>query len=94
MKRITTIIFLLAASLAMLQAQTKVMSHRGFYAHPGSFENTLTSLKGAQDLAVEAIELDVHLTTRCPETGFQDGPLLHSSQWRQSPDLEGILHPG
>ena len=63
MKRITTIIFLLAASLAMLQAQTKVMSHRGFYAHPGSFENTLTSLKGAQDLAVEAIELDVHLTT-------------------------------
>ena len=47
----------------MLGAQTKIMAHRGYYAHPGSFENTLTSLKGAQDLAVEGIELDVHLTT-------------------------------
>ncbi|MBR4756960.1 MAG: HAD-IIB family hydrolase [Bacteroidales bacterium] len=63
MKRITSIILLFAASVGMLQAQTKVMSHRGYYAHPGSFENTLTSLKGAQDLGVEGIELDVHLTT-------------------------------
>lgn len=47
----------------MLPAQTKIMSHRGFYAHPGSFENTLTSLAGAQKLGVESVELDVHLTT-------------------------------
>ncbi len=47
----------------MLPAQTKIMSHRGFYTHPGSFENTLTSLKDAQTLGVEGVELDVHLTT-------------------------------
>lgn len=59
--------FLTAAVLALLcavalPAQTKIMSHRGFYAHPGSFENTLTSLAGAQRLGVEGVELDVHLT--------------------------------
>lgn len=47
----------------MLPAQPKIMSHRGFYTHPGSFENTLTSLKDAQTLGVEGVELDVHLTT-------------------------------
>lgn len=60
--------FLTSAVLALLcavalPAQTKIMSHRGFYAHPGSFENTLTSLAGAQRLGVEGVELDVHLTS-------------------------------
>ena len=58
---LTAVLSLLCA--AMLPAQTKIMSHRGFYAHPGSFENTLTSLAGAQKLGVESVELDVHLTT-------------------------------
>ncbi|MBQ8060847.1 MAG: HAD-IIB family hydrolase [Bacteroidales bacterium] len=63
MKRLLTTIIAFAAVLTTMSAQTKIMAHRGYYAHPGSFENTLTSLKGAQKLAVEAVELDVHLTT-------------------------------
>ena len=63
MKRIVSLVIAFLAISAMLGAQTKVMSHRGYYAHPGSFENTLTSLKGAQQLGVEGVELDVHLST-------------------------------
>ena len=63
MKRFVSILAALLVAVSLLPAQTKIMSHRGYYAHPGSFENTLTSLKGAQKLAVEAVELDVHLTT-------------------------------
>lgn len=63
MKRLTTIIAAVLLTAALLPAQTKVMAHRGYYAHPGSFENTLTSLKGAQEIGVEGVELDVHLTT-------------------------------
>jgi glycerophosphoryl diester phosphodiesterase len=63
MKRIVSIMMAFLAISVILGAQTKVMSHRGYYAHPGSFENTLTSLKGAQQLGVEGVELDVHLTT-------------------------------
>ena len=63
MKRIVSLVIAFLAISAMLGAQTKVMSHRGYYAHPGSFENTLTSLRGAQELGVEGVELDVHLTT-------------------------------
>ena len=63
MKKILSLAAAILAAMALLPAQTKVMSHRGYYAHPGSFENTLTSLKGAQELGVEGVELDVHLTT-------------------------------
>jgi glycerophosphoryl diester phosphodiesterase/hydroxymethylpyrimidine pyrophosphatase-like HAD family hydrolase len=54
---------LFVTSAMTIAAQPKVMSHRGFYAHQGSYENTITSLKGAQQLGVEAVELDAHLTT-------------------------------
>jgi len=63
MKRAFSILVAFLAIASLLPAQTKVMSHRGYYAHPGSFENTLTSLRGAQELGVEGVELDVHLTT-------------------------------
>ncbi len=62
MKRFVSILAALLVAVSLLPAQTKIMSHRGYYAHPGSFENTLTSLAGAQKLGVEGIELDVHLT--------------------------------
>jgi glycerophosphoryl diester phosphodiesterase len=48
-------------SLAMA-AQPKIMSHRGFYAKEGAFENTLTALKNAQEFRSDAVELDAHLT--------------------------------
>ena len=63
MKKLITILAAALVAVSLLPAQTKIMSHRGYYAHPGSFENTLTSLKGAQQLGVEGVELDVHLTT-------------------------------
>ena len=63
MKRLSFIVAVLLAAAASLSAQTKIMSHRGFYAHPGSYENTLASLRGAQKLGVEGVELDVHLTS-------------------------------
>ena len=63
MKRIALAVTAALLSVFCATAQTKVLSHRGFYTHPGSFENTLTSLAGAQKLAVDAVELDVHLTT-------------------------------
>ncbi len=58
---------LLSAAFALLfavalPAQTNVMSHRGFYTRPGVDENTLESLRGAQELGVDAVELDAHLT--------------------------------
>ena len=62
MKRFVSILAALLVAVSLLPAQTKIMSHRGYYAHPGSFENTLTSLASAQKLGVEGIELDVHLT--------------------------------
>ena len=65
MRKVSIVIAALVFAVlpCLLSAQTKVMSHRGYYAHPGSFENTLTSLRGAQELGVEGVELDVHLTT-------------------------------
>lgn len=86
MKRITTIFLALAVTFGTLQAQTKVMSHRGYYAHPGSFENTLTSLKGAQDLGVEGVELDVHLTTE-DSLVILHGPKIPGSNY---PDVQKL----
>ena len=46
MKRIVSIVMAFLAISVMLGAQTKVMSHRGYYAHPGSFEGVgVTGLK-------------------------------------------------
>ena len=87
MKRILTTIIALAAVAALLPAQTKVMSHRGYYAHPGSFENTLTSLKGAQDLAVEGVELDVHLTTD-DSLVILHGPRIAGSEYKNIQELD------
>ena len=87
MKKILTTIIAFAAVAAMLQAQTKVMSHRGYYAHPGSFENTLTSLKGAQDLAVEGVELDVHLTTD-DSLVILHGPRIAGSDYKNIQELD------
>lgn len=62
-KKIFVAASLAIALSAVAMAQPKVMSHRGFYKAPGSYENTIHSLNGAQRLGVEGIELDVHLTS-------------------------------
>ena len=87
MKRImlTAVLSLLCAS--MLPAQTKIMSHRGFYAHPGSFENTLTSLADAQKLGVESVELDVHLTTD-DSLVIMHGPMIPGTKYKDIQKLD------
>ena len=86
MKRILSLAAAILAAMALLPAQTKVMSHRGYYAHPGSFENTLTSLKGAQELGVEGVELDVHLTTE-DSLVILHGPKIPGSAY---PDVQKL----
>ena len=86
MKKILSLAAAILAAMALLPAQTKVMSHRGYYAHPGSFENTLTSLKGAQELGVEGVELDVHLTTE-DSLVILHGPKIPGSDY---PDVQKL----
>lgn len=86
MKRILSLAAAFLAAMALLPAQTKVMSHRGYYAHPGSFENTLTSLRGAQELGVEGVELDVHLTTE-DSLVILHGPRIAGSDY---PDVQKL----
>lgn len=47
----------------LLQAQTKIIAHRGFWnTTPPTSENSLEALKNAQKLKVYGSEFDVHLT--------------------------------
>ena len=87
MKRIVSIVMAFLAISVMLGAQTKVMSHRGYYAHPGSFENTLTSLRGAQMLGVEGVELDVHLSTD-DSLVILHGPKIAGSEYKDIQKLD------
>ncbi|MBR1927920.1 MAG: HAD-IIB family hydrolase [Bacteroidales bacterium] len=87
MKRIVSIVMAFLAISVLLGAQTKVMSHRGYYAHPGSFENTLTSLRGAQELGVEGVELDVHLTTD-DSLVILHGPKIAGSEYKDVQKLD------
>lgn len=43
-------------------AQPKIVAHRGFHSKEGSYENTISSLRNAQELGVYGVEFDVHLT--------------------------------
>lgn len=61
MKRILTVVFALSAVL-LVQAQPKVVGHRGC-RYPGPFENTIASLKVAQNAGVDAVEFDINLTS-------------------------------
>ena len=55
----------LAASLMLAagaSAQTRVISHRGYWTPAGSAQNSITSLNGANRLGVYGSEFDVHIT--------------------------------
>lgn len=59
-------ILMLAACLiaaSVVSAQTQVIAHRGFHAKSGSFDNTISSLKNAQELGVYGSECDVNETS-------------------------------
>ena len=61
MKKIITLAACLLAVSAVC-AQTQVIAHRGFHAKQGSADNTLSSLRNAQELGVFGSECDVNET--------------------------------
>ena len=62
----TIAIALLSCAAFLAAAQPKVLSHRGFYTSEGKTvtdENSLESLKRAQENGIWAVEFDVHLAS-------------------------------
>lgn len=81
MKRLFLTLLSLCAVVAV-SAQTQVIAHRGFHATKNSYDNTISSLKHAQDLGVYGSELDVNETT--------DGELIviHGARHRDIPNVQ------
>ena len=61
MKKLLTLAVCLFA-VSTVCAQTQVIAHRGFHAGPGSVENSVSSLRNAQELGVFGSECDVNET--------------------------------
>ena len=61
MKKISTLLLLTFVSIVCM-AQPKITGHRGCRMD-GPFENTIASLKFAQDLGIESVEFDIQLTS-------------------------------
>lgn len=57
----------------------KVVSHRGFYVTGDSFENTISSLRNAQELGVCGVEFDVNLTLD-DSVMILHGPNVHGTK--------------
>lgn len=87
MRKIIIAVALVLVSAFALSAQTKILSHRGFYTCPNSFENTLESLGRAQALGVEAVELDVHLTSD-DSLVILHGPAIPGTQYSDIQKLD------
>ena len=81
MKRLFLSLLSLCA-VVTVSAQTKVIAHRGFHATQNSYDNTISSLKHAQQLRVFGSELDVNETT--------DGELIviHGARHRDIPNVQ------
>ena len=66
-------------------AETRVVSHRGFHAKPGSAENTISSLQNAQELGVYGMEFDVNLTA-------DDSLIVFHGPWIGEANAPGSIH--
>ncbi|OWK73074.1 glycerophosphodiester phosphodiesterase [Flavobacteriaceae bacterium JJC] len=53
---------MLLSATAVLSMQTKIIAHRGFWQKGNSAQNSISSLKNAQDLEVYGSEFDVRMT--------------------------------
>ena len=60
---ITFLLLMIALRLDFLQAQTKVIAHRGFWDCDGSAQNSIASLQKAQELKIYGSEFDVWMTS-------------------------------
>ena len=81
MKRLITLALCLFAATATY-AQTQVIAHRGFHATQNSYDNTISSLKHAQELGVYGSEVDINET--------KDGKLIaiHGARHRSIPNVQ------
>ena len=61
MKKVSTLLILAVVSITCM-AQPKITGHRGC-RFDGPYENTLASLKFAQDVGIESVEFDIQLTS-------------------------------
>ena len=63
MRILKKLLFILSMSVVtMVQAQTQVIAHRGFWDCEGSAQNSITALQKAAEIQVYGSEFDVHLT--------------------------------
>ena len=62
MKRFISLLICLCVS-GVAFSQTQVIAHRGFHAKGNSYDNTISSLKNAQELGVYGSEVDIHETS-------------------------------
>ncbi|MBP6611224.1 MAG: glycerophosphodiester phosphodiesterase [Paludibacter sp.] len=58
-----SIVLLVVMVAPYLNAQTKIIAHRGYWKTEGSVHNSLSSLKNAQNCGLYGSELDVHLAS-------------------------------
>lgn len=108
MKKYTSAFLLL--SLFAMQAQTKIIAHRGYWqTEPATTENSLKALENAQNLNIYGAEFDVrmskdgmlvinhdehHGTMEISETNFQDLEKLKLKNGENIPTLEDYLEKG
>ncbi len=62
-KTIVLLIVFLTISMLSVQAQTKIIAHRGYWQTNGSAQNSLRSLEEAHRIGAYGAEFDVHLTS-------------------------------
>lgn len=77
----------LAAAVCVLaaSAQTQVVAHRGYHARKGSAENSVSSLRNAQQLGVYGVEFDVNLTA-------DDSLIVFHGPWHEDKAGKKRLH--
>jgi glycerophosphoryl diester phosphodiesterase len=85
MKKIILTLFATISSIALF-AQPKVVGHRGCRDVEGQFENTVSSLKYAQQVGVDAVEFDVQLTSDNKIIVFH-GPYLPGDNTKSIHDM-------
>ena len=81
MKRLISLLVCLCISGGAF-SQTQVIAHRGFHAINNSYDNTISSLKNAQELGVYGSEVDINET--------KDGHLIaiHGARHREIPNVQ------
>lgn len=82
MKRFLTALIIAAFAALASTAETKVVAHRGYWKTDGSAQNSLTSIRKADSIAVYGSEMDVWMVG--------DGELMvsHDNKFRGQYDME------